>query len=47
MNLSEATKHIKQWAKDRNLDTANPNKQMLKLGKELGELCQGMVKGGS
>lgn len=39
------TKKIKQWAKDRGLDTADPAKQMLKLGEEYGELCQGMAKG--
>lgn len=44
MNLQETTKLIKQWAEDRNLQTADPNKQMLKLGEEFGELCQGMAK---
>src|SRR5690625_2926812 len=42
MNLTEK---IKRWAKDRNLDTADPNKQMLKLVEELGELAEGMAKG--
>ena len=36
---------IEQWAKDRNLHTADPNKQVLKLGEEFGELCEGMAKG--
>ena len=36
---------IEQWARDRNLHTADPNKQMLKLGEEFGELCEGMAKG--
>lgn len=40
-----ATEKIKRWAKDRGLDTADPAKQMLKLGEECGELCQGMAKG--
>lgn len=44
MNLLETTKHIKQWAKDKNLHTADPNKQMLKLVEELGELAEGMAK---
>lgn len=35
---------IKQWAIDRGLHTADPNKQVLKLGEEFGELCQGMAK---
>src|SRR5699024_11565832 len=34
----------KAWAKVRNLDTADPNKQMLKLIEEVGELAQGMAK---
>lgn len=38
------TLKIKQWAIDRNLHTADPNKQMLKLGEEFGELCEGMAK---
>lgn len=41
----ETTEKIKQWAIDRNLHTADPNKQALKLGEEFGELCQGMAKG--
>lgn len=35
---------IEEWARDRGLDTADPTKQMLKLGEEFGELCQGMAK---
>lgn len=27
------------------MHTADPNKQVLKLGEEFGELCQGMAKG--
>lgn len=38
------TAKIKQWAVDRNLHTANPDKQMLKLFEELGELAEGMAK---
>lgn len=39
------TKKIKHWAIERNLHKADPNKQMLKLGEEFGEICQGMAKG--
>src|SRR5690625_2229342 len=35
---------IRDWAKDRNLHTADPNKQALKLGEEFGELCEGLAK---
>lgn len=41
----DVTQKIKQWAVERNLHKADPNKQMLKLGEEFGELCQGMAKG--
>src|SRR5699024_2679709 len=34
----------KAWARVRNLDTADPNKQMLKLMEEMGELAEGMAK---
>lgn len=44
MNLNKLTENIEQWAKDRNLDIADPSKQTLKLGEEFGELCQGLVK---
>ena len=39
------TEKIKDWAIDKNLHTADPNKQVLKLGEEFGELCEGMAKG--
>ena len=45
MKLGITTRAIKQWAKDRNLHTADSNKQMLKLVEELGELAEGMAKG--
>jgi NTP pyrophosphatase (non-canonical NTP hydrolase) len=35
---------IEQWAIDRNLHTAEPLKQMLKLGEEYGELCAAMAR---
>lgn len=43
--MQELTGQIRRWAIDRNLNEADPNKQMLKLGEEFGELCQGMAKG--
>ena len=39
------TKNIEQWAIDRNLHTADPMKQAVKLGEEFGELCKGLAKG--
>lgn len=44
MNLNKLTRNIEDWAIDRNLHTADPNKQMLKLMEELGELAEGMAK---
>jgi NTP pyrophosphatase (non-canonical NTP hydrolase) len=44
MNIQETTKLIEQWASKRNLTTADPFKQTLKLGEEFGELCQGLAK---
>lgn len=41
MNL---TNQIEQWAIDRNLHTADPMKQAVKLGEEFGELCKGLAK---
>ncbi|WP_308636132.1 MazG-like family protein [Paenibacillus silvisoli] len=35
---------IEGWAVDRNLHTADPVKQMLKLGEEYGELCAAMAR---
>ena len=42
--ITELTARIEEWATARNLHTADPEKQMLKLGEEFGELCQGMAK---
>lgn len=36
---------IQQWAHERELDKAQPEKQMLKLVEEVGELAQGLAKG--
>ena len=43
-DIDELTSKIKRWAVDRNLHSANPDKQMLKLFEELGELSEGMAK---
>jgi len=45
ITLQELTYKIKSWAADRNLHTADPFKQLAKLGEEFGELCQGLAKG--
>ena len=42
--ITELTARIEEWARERGLDTADPAKQMLKLGEESGELCQGLAK---
>lgn len=49
MNAVTETMHhtiqkVEQWAMARDLHTADPNKQILKLGEEFGELCEGMAK---
>ncbi|GGP07320.1 MazG-like family protein [Oceanobacillus neutriphilus] len=45
MNLDDLTGLIKVWAIDRNLDTADPFKQMAKLAEEHGELAASLAKG--
>lgn len=42
--MQELTDKIRTWAIMRGLDDADPNKQILKLGEEFGELCQGLAK---
>jgi|SRR5690606_19759524 len=42
--MDDLTNKIRKWAIDRKIDGADPNKQILKLGEEFGELCQGMIK---
>lgn len=42
--MDELTFKIQKWAIDRNLNTADPVKQMLKLGEEYGEVCAGMAR---
>ncbi len=36
---------IRDWAKERGLHNADPNKQMLKLIEEVGELASAMARG--
>lgn len=43
--MQKLTYAIRKWATERNLHNADPNKQVLKLGEEFGELCEGMAKG--
>lgn len=45
MKINQTTTLIEQWAVDRNLHTADPAKQVLKLNEEIGELCAGMARG--
>mgnify|MGYP001314948638 FL=1 len=45
MNLNELTNKIRFWATERGLDEAQPEKQMLKLVEEIGELAEGLAKG--
>jgi len=40
IDLIELTIKIRNWANERDLHRANPDKQILKLGEEFGELCQ-------
>ncbi|HJA91322.1 MAG TPA: MazG-like family protein [Candidatus Jeotgalibaca merdavium] len=42
--MQHLTELIRQWAEERNLQNAKANKQVIKLGEEFGELCQGMAK---
>lgn len=43
--MKSLTKKIEQWAIDRNLHTADPKKQMLKVCEEFGELCASLARG--
>nr|WP_320061326.1 MazG-like family protein [Caldibacillus thermoamylovorans] len=42
--MDDLTVKIHEWAVYRNLHTADPNKQMLKLIEEVGELATGIAK---
>ena len=43
-DLNVLTGSIEHWATVRGLDVADPNKQMLKLMEEVGELAEGLAK---
>lgn len=43
--MQELTDKIRMWAIYRGLDIADPNKQVMKLGEEFGEVCEAMAKG--
>jgi NTP pyrophosphatase (non-canonical NTP hydrolase) len=47
LKLDDLIIGIKDWAIHRDLDLGKPVKQVLKLGEEYGELCEGIVKGKS
>jgi NTP pyrophosphatase (non-canonical NTP hydrolase) len=42
--MNQLTVNIENWATFRGLDKAQPEKQMLKLIEEVGELAQGLAK---
>ncbi|WP_163579107.1 MazG-like family protein [Gracilibacillus saliphilus] len=44
-DLNVLTDQIEMWAKSRSLHGAEPEKQMLKLMEEIGELSEGLAKG--
>lgn len=44
MNLEELVEKVKQWSIDKGIDKALPEKQMLKLIEEIGELASGLAK---
>ena len=44
VSIAELVNLVEQWAKDKNLDTAPPEKQMLKVIEELGEVGAGMAR---
>lgn len=43
--MNELTMNIEKWAKNKGLDQAQPEKQMLKVIEELGEVSAGMARG--
>lgn len=42
--MNSLTEQIKLWARQRDLHNASPDKQMLKLMEEVGELAEGLAK---
>ena len=43
--MNKIVNKIEEWSVDRNLSTADPTKQMLKLIEEVGEIAEGLAKG--
>lgn len=43
-DMQTLVENIEDWAEDKELNDADPNKQMLKVVEEIGELSQGLVK---
>lgn len=42
--MEELIKKVEQWSMERNLHTADPSKQRLKLWEEFGELCAAVAR---
>ena len=42
--MEELIKKVEEWSAERGLDTADPNKQRLKLWEEFGELCAAVAR---
>lgn len=42
--MNDLIQNVEQWFIDRNLDKADPDKQMLKLFEEVGEIASGMAR---
>lgn len=43
-NMQTLVESIEDWSTDKGLHSSDPNKQMLKVVEEIGELSQGLVK---
>lgn len=43
--MDDLTRNVEMWAKDKQLDKAQPEKQFLKVAEELGEVGAGMARG--
>lgn len=44
MNANELVAAVRQWAVDRNMHTADPSKQFLKVAEEVGEIARALAK---
>ena len=42
--MNELIKNVEQWAKDKNLDQAEPSKQFLKVTEEVGEVAAALAR---